>query len=220
MMSVTEREIDVHLDPLPALGGDLLRFSLQLFRDQAVEQADILQPATIVLLEEVAHDEAARLLISVETDEQRAFVGRAHGAFRQHASDLIRLLAVGALERFPDLLLARVVARHGERHELVERHAVFGIDVEQLLRHGGEAQPLLHHVRADEERRGDVLLGLALLTQGLESAELIERMQRRTLDILGESSSAEVSTLGSRTTQGTGAVLARRFCLTRCWSAR
>ena len=30
-----------------------------------------------------------------------------------------------------------------------------------------------------------------------------------------ESSSAEMSTLGSRTTQGTGAVLARRFCLTR-----
>ena len=185
-MGVAEREIDIHLDPLPAFGGDLLRLGLQLLGDQAVEQADILQPAAIVLLEEIAHDDAARLLIGVEADEQGALVGRAHGAFRQHAADLIRLLAVGALERFPDLLLARVIVRHRERHELVERHAVFGIDVEQLLRHRGEAQPLLHHVHADEERGGDVLLGLALLAQSLEGAELIERMQRRALDVLGQ----------------------------------
>ena len=139
MVRMAEREIDIHFDPFPAFGGDLLRFGLQLLGDQAVEQADILQPAAIVLLEKVAHDDAARPLIGVEADEQDALVGRAHGAFRQHATNLIRLLAVGALERFPDLLLARVIVRHRERHELVERYAVFGIDIEQLLRHGGEA---------------------------------------------------------------------------------
>ena len=124
--------------------------------------------------------------IGVEADEQRALVGGANRALRQHAADLIGLLAVGALDRVPDLLLAGVIGRHGERHELVERHAVFGIDVEQLLRDGGEAQPLLHDVHADEEGGGDVLLGLALLAQGLEGAELIERMERRALDILGQ----------------------------------
>ena len=176
----------VDLDPLPAFGGDRLRLGLQLLGDQAVEQADILQPAAIVLLEEIAHDDAARLLIGIEADEQRALVGCAHRALRQHAADLIRLLAVGALKRFPDLLLTRVIGRHRERHELVERHAVFGIDVEQLLRDGGEPQPLLHHVHADEEGGGDLLLGLALLAQGLEGAELVERMQRRALDVLGQ----------------------------------
>jgi len=49
---------------------------------------------------------------------------------------------------------------------------------EQLLGDGGEAQTLLHHVDRGEEGRGDVLLGLPLLAQGLESAELVERMER------------------------------------------
>ena len=139
MMGVAEWKIDIHLDPLPALAGDLLGLGLQLRGDQVVEQSDILKPTAIVLLEEVAHDDAARLLIGVKADEQSALVGRARGAFRQHAADLIGLLAIGTLERFPDLLLARVIVRHRERHELVERHAVFGIDVEQLLRHGRQA---------------------------------------------------------------------------------
>ncbi len=51
MMGVAEREVDVHFDPLPAFGGDLLRFGLQLVGNQAVEQSDILKPAAIVMLE-------------------------------------------------------------------------------------------------------------------------------------------------------------------------
>ena len=185
-MGVAEREVDTHLDPLPAFGGDLFRLGLQLLGDQAVEQSDILQPTAVVLLEEIAHDDAARLLVGIEADEQGALVPCAHGALRQHAADLIRFLAVGALKRFPDLLLTRMIGRHREGHELVERHAVFGIDVEQLLRHGCETQPLLHHVHADEEGGGDVLFGLTLIAQGLEGAELIERMQRRAVDVLGQ----------------------------------
>jgi hypothetical protein len=185
-MGVPEWEVDVHLDPLPAFGGDLLGLGLQLFGDQTIEQADIFQPTAIVLLKKIAHDDAARLLIGIETNEQHALVGSAHGALRQHATDLIRLLTVRALKRFPDLLLTGVIGRHRERHELVERNAVFGINVEQLLRHGRETQPLLHHAHADEEGCGDVLFGQALIAQGLEGAELIERMQRRALDVLGQ----------------------------------
>ena len=97
MLGVAEREIDIHRDPLPAFGGDLLRVGLQLLGDQAVEQADILKPTAIVVLEEISHDDAARLLIGLEADEQRAPVGCADGVLRQHAADLVRLLAVGAL---------------------------------------------------------------------------------------------------------------------------
>ena len=99
-------------------------------------------------------------------------------------ADLVGLLAVGALKRLPDLLLTRVIVRHRERHELFERHAVFGINVEQLLRHGRKTQPLLHDVHADEEGGGDLFLGLALLAQCLKRAELVERMERRTVNVL------------------------------------
>ena len=75
-------KVDGDLDPLPALGGDRLGLGLQLLGDQPVEQRDILQPAAIVVLEEVAHDDAAGRLIGVEADEQRPLVGGAHGASR------------------------------------------------------------------------------------------------------------------------------------------
>ena len=38
--------------------------------------------------------------------------------------------------------------RDRERDELLERHAIFGVDVEQLLRHRRETQPLLHDIHA------------------------------------------------------------------------
>ena len=100
-VGVAVGEVDGHLDPLPAFGGDGLRLGFQLLGDQAVEQADILQPAAIILLEEIAHDDAASRLIRFEADEHRALVGRADRALRQHAADLIRLLAVGPLESPP-----------------------------------------------------------------------------------------------------------------------
>ena len=113
-------------------------------------------------------------------------IGGAHRLLRQHAADLIGLLLPGAGDRLPDLLLARMVGRDGEGHELLERHAVLGIDVEQGRRDRRQAEALLHDVHADEERRGDVLLGAPLLAQSEEGAELIERMQRRALDVLGQ----------------------------------
>src|SRR4051794_10150688 len=93
---------------------------------------------------------------------------------------------MGALQRFPHLLLTLMVRTHGEGHKLVERHAVLSIDIEQLLRDGGELEPLLHHLDAHEERGCDLLLAHALLTQCEESAKLVEGMERRSLDVLGE----------------------------------
>ena len=90
------------------------------------------------------------------------------------------------LERLPDLLLAGMVAVDCERHELVEREPVLGIDVEQPRRYRSKAQALLHHRDRHEESDGDLLLGPALLAQCHEAAELVEGMQRRALNILGE----------------------------------
>ena len=104
----------------------------------------------------------------------------------EHAADLIGLLAIGALDRLPDLLLALVVRTDREGHQLVQGHAVLGVDVEQLRRDGSQPQALLDDGDADEEGRRDLLLALALLAQRLKRPELIERMQRRALDVLGE----------------------------------
>ncbi len=56
-------EIHRDLDPFPALGGDGLRLGLQLLARQPVEQHRVLEPAAIVLLEEIAQHIAARRLI-------------------------------------------------------------------------------------------------------------------------------------------------------------
>ena len=90
------------------------------------------------------------------------------------------------LQRLPDLLLSRVIGTHREGHELVERHLLLGIGVEQRRRDGGELQPLLDHAGRDEEGCRDLLLSAALLAHRLEGAELVERMQWRALDVLGE----------------------------------
>ena len=152
------------LDPFPTLGADALRFALELLGNETIEKADVLQPAAIVTLEQVAHDGAAGRGIIV-AGELRALVRGANRAFGQQTAKLVGLFIVGALNRAPDLLLALVVRAHGEAHELVERHAVLGIDVEQLRRHGSETQALLDDGDADEEGGGDLLLALAFFAQ-------------------------------------------------------
>jgi hypothetical protein len=56
----------------------------------------------------------------------------------------------------------------------------------QRRRDGGELQPLFDHAGRDEEGGRDLLLGAALLAHRLEGAELVERVQRRALDVLGQ----------------------------------
>ena len=62
-------ELHSDFDPLPAFGSDGLRLGFQLLGHQALEQRDILEPAAIVVLEEVAHDDAAGRLVGVDADE-------------------------------------------------------------------------------------------------------------------------------------------------------
>ena len=79
-----------------------------------------------------------------------------------------------------------MVVGDGECHQLFERHFVVGIEIEQARRHRGKLEPLLDHIRADEEACRNLFLAKALIAQGLERSELIERMQRDALDVLGE----------------------------------
>ena len=180
-------EIGRDLDPLPALGGNGVRLALKLLDHELVEQCRVLQPAAVVALEQVAHHGAARLCVGVAADEERTLVGRAHGALGQHSPDDVGFLRVRLAQPVVHLLLPLVVSVDRERHELVERQPVLGVDVQQLGRHRRQPQPLLHHRHRNEECGGDLLLGLALLAQRQESPELVERVQRRALDVLGQS---------------------------------
>ena len=91
-----------------------------------------MQPAAIVLLEQVSHGGATGSLIGLDPDELSALVGGTHSTLGQEAAKVMRLLVMGVLQSLPHLLLARVVRVDRECHELVEGHAVRGIDVEQL----------------------------------------------------------------------------------------
>jgi hypothetical protein len=120
-------------EPLPAVAANGLGLSLELLDYQAVEQRRVLEPAAIVVLEEVAQHDATGRFIGVDADVPRPLVGHADRAFGKLAADVIRLLVVGAGERLPNLLLARVVVGDRECDQLLQGHAVLGIDVEEFV---------------------------------------------------------------------------------------
>jgi hypothetical protein len=151
------------LYPLPALGGDLLGLGRKLLGRQAIEQGNVLEPAASVILEQVAQHRAARCLISTESDEPRPTIRGAHGTLGELAADEVGLLVVGPLQCLPHLLLPGLVGGDRESHELLQGHAVLGIDPEQLLGDGGQAQPLLHDGRGYEEAGGDLLVAGTLV---------------------------------------------------------
>ena len=180
------RRAPCDLDPLPAFDGDLFGCRAEFLGGQAIEQDDVLEPAPVIILEEIAQDYTACGLIGLRPDEPRAAIRGPDGAFGELAADQIRLLVVGLLNRLPDLLLTGMVIRDSEGHELLQRHAILGIDVEELFRDRDKTQPLLHHRRRDEETGGDLFVSGALVAQRLEGAELIEGMQSSALDVFGE----------------------------------
>ena len=108
---------------------------VQLLGNETIEQSDILQPAAIVMLEQISQNTATRLLVGVKPDKLRATIGGTDGLLRQHPPDLVWLIIAGATDVLPDLLLSGVIGRDRERHELLEGHAIFGIDLVQLRRH-------------------------------------------------------------------------------------
>ena len=124
-----------------------------------------MQPAAIVVLEQVPHDSPARLLVGIEPDELDATIGGANGVLGQHPPDLIGLIKPGAVHSVEHLLLACLIGGHREGHQLFERHSVVGLDLVQLRRDRCEAQPLLHDRRRHEMPCGNVLFAHAAVAQ-------------------------------------------------------
>ncbi len=151
-------EVERSRDPEPAFTGDRLGLDLQLFVDQSLEHRRILQPATPIVGEEVAHHDAAGRLIGGDSHELGATVVDPHSALGKQATDIIGLLVVGAGKALPDLLLSGMIARDAEGCQLVERHAFIRIDRQELLRHRRQPEPLLDDIDRHEEAGRDLLL--------------------------------------------------------------
>ncbi len=183
---VAIREVDRGLDPLPAFRRDTRHLGFELLGLQPVEQRDVLEPAAVIAFEEIAKNMSACLAIGVERDEQDALVRCPYLVLGQPRADIPRLLRVARGEHIPDLFLPRVIARHRKGHELFERHAVIGVDVVELGRDLRELEALLHDRRRDHEGRRDRFDVGALFDELLHRPELVKRMQRFAMDILGE----------------------------------
>ena len=76
------------LYPFPAFGPNDIGFALELFGNKPIEQHGILQPAAIVLLEQVPHDGATDSLVGLDPNELRALVGGANRPFGQEPADM------------------------------------------------------------------------------------------------------------------------------------
>ncbi|MGY4447509.1 hypothetical protein ACVWZR_002169 [Bradyrhizobium sp. i1.3.1] len=170
-------EFDGGRNPLPAFGCNRLGFGFELFCHETIQQSDVQEPAAVIVLEQIPQNAATSLLVSIQPNELNAAIGRAHGILREHSPDLIGFIIAGSADALPDLLLPGVVGANREGHELLECHAVFGVDVVELWRHGGKPKSLLHDGRCHEVPGSDILLGQAGATQGLEGSKLIERMK-------------------------------------------
>jgi hypothetical protein len=163
-------------NPLPAFGAQLLGFGLELLDDQTIEQRRVLQPAAIVVFEQIACDNTACRFVGSNADEHCALVCSADCGFGELASDVVWFRVAASRQLLPDLLLTSMVVGHCERHQLFQHHAVCGIDVEEFRGDCCELQPLFHNSCAYEESGGDILFAQALLAQGLERTKLVERV--------------------------------------------
>ncbi len=79
-----------------------------------------------------------------------------------------------------------MVGGDSEGHELLERHLVLGIDVEEPGRDRSELEALLDDAWGYEETSRDFLLAQARVAEVLEGPELVERMEGDALDVLGQ----------------------------------
>src|SRR3954447_9322672 len=98
------RKVERHLKPLPALRAHLGPDGLELVPREPIEEDDVLEPAPVIVLEQIARDHAAGRFVHVCAHEYSALVARLGGTFRQKTADIVGLLAVASGQALPHLL--------------------------------------------------------------------------------------------------------------------
>ena len=74
-------EVGRDLDPAAPSRSHGDRLLVQLLGHYLVDQADVLQPAAVVALEQVVQHRPTDLDVGVDADERSPLVGGAHGTF-------------------------------------------------------------------------------------------------------------------------------------------
>ena len=212
-------QLHCRLDPFPALGEKAIALGGELFAHHAHEEIGVLQPPVVILLEQIAHDDAAGRHIRIDSHEAGARIARFDAGFGEEAPDVEGVGGdLAPRDRVEHLRLARMVVGDAEGHQLLEIELIGGVGVEQLRACRSELQALAHHGGRDAECGRDVFLALVLVAECCEGAELVERVQRLAVGVLGETVVLRMPVV--LTMQGMGASLARRFCFTSSLRAR
>ena len=178
-------QVDGSRHPFPAFSANAVALGGKFRVDQAVEQCGIGEPATVIVLEQVAHHAAACCDIGIDGHEPHPLVGNPDAVFRQALADVGGGFVEAMGEHFPHLLLALMIFGHGERHQLVQRHAVLGVNVVEFGRDRRQFETLADDSGRGHEMRGDVFGGATLVDHGLHGPELVERMQLFPVRVFG-----------------------------------
>jgi hypothetical protein len=107
---------------------------LKLLDHQPIEKGRVLEPATVVALDEISQDDINRGRIAIRGSDR---------SLRKHLADGIGLVALGILHCILDLHLTRLVGAHREGYQLFERHSVIDAEFEQSRGQGGVFQAQL-----------------------------------------------------------------------------
>src|SRR3546814_2535184 len=80
-VGVAVGEVGRDIDPLPAFGADRLGLFAELLGHQHVEKADILQPAAVIALEQIAQDHATGFRSEEHTSELKSLMRISYAVF-------------------------------------------------------------------------------------------------------------------------------------------
>ena len=100
-VSVAVGKVECNFHPFPFLRADRGGLVLQPFRYEPVEQHGILQPTTVVLLEEIPHDVTAGRLIDVNSDELAPACQRRGQLLQSEGAERNTALCCGTAARLP-----------------------------------------------------------------------------------------------------------------------
>ena len=90
-MFMAVRQVNRGLDPFPAFTCRIARSGAQFVGHELVEKRRILHPATIVAVEQVAHDISTSGFVSSNADKLRAPIPHIDTVFGQHPPNGMRL---------------------------------------------------------------------------------------------------------------------------------
>ena len=139
---IVVREVDRDRDPLPALFADARALGLELLVDQSIQEHDVLQPAALIVFEQIAQHIAAGCDIGVG-DRDFEDIDISESPYFSSVFEDLEFGAHGGLLRFASFEVAATIASDAETLGGVRYHAVLGVnEIAELLSAYGDIESL------------------------------------------------------------------------------